>query len=413
MFVMWKLINYGGILMGKKIIATVLAFALILTGLTIAPKAAKAEDKTSIYTLGQQVSGTITGEESTFYTLVSRSYSTDKYTFDVNKVMDVYVEVSAGKQALNWYLRSTGAGSNESGTVPAGTKQVSQKIVVKPGAYTFSITGSGSVTDENGTYTAKVFNTNEYACVFASPGGNIDGGVKKDIAFTYNSSYDYAKENFTIHNSNPKVAEVDYELNADGTGTVTLDPNKIGKTVVTIGINGGKPVTYTANVKSMVVFVSVGQSVKLVKPIGIKKPKWKSSKKAVATVKKGKIKAKKSGRATVTAKKGKTSFKYKIVVTDYIKLGKEACKFIKENVRNPEKFKVYTVYKGYDKNIVRDVKLPVVFIDYGYPNSYGAMERGKMICFYDDVHEIKSIAVDSYIDVMKKKKIPVKKVYKK
>ena len=398
--------------MGKKIISIILAMTLLVTGLAFVPEDASAEDKTATYTLGQEVTGTITGSETSFYGLVSRSYSTDKYTFDVNALMDIYVEIAAGEQTLYWSLRTTGLGSNESGTVTAGTKQVSKKITVKPGAYTFSITGSGSVTSAEGKYVAKVFNTNEYACTFASPSVNVDGGLKKEIAFTYNSSYTYAKEtgNFTIKNSNPKVAEVDYVLETDGTGKVTLDPKKIGKTVVTIQLVGGAPVTYTATVKGMYVFVAKGTTTKLTKPLGIKKPKWKSSKKAVATVSGGKVKAKKGGRTTVTAKKGKTTFKYSIVVTDYIKLGKEACDFIKDNVRNPEKFKVYTVYRGYDKNIVKDVKIPVVYIDYGYTNSYGAMERGKMICYYDDVHEIKSYAVNSYANVMKKKKIPVSKV---
>lgn len=47
-----------------------------------------------------------------------------------------------------------------------------------------------------------------------------------------------------------------------------------------------------------------------------KKVKWSSSKKAVATVKKGKITAKKPGKTTITAKSGKKRYKCTITVTN-------------------------------------------------------------------------------------------------
>ncbi|MCR5737952.1 MAG: Ig-like domain-containing protein [Eubacterium sp.] len=214
-----------------------------------------------------------------------------------------------------------------------------------------------------------------------------------------------------MKNSNNNVAECSYTLNRDGTGYITLDPKKIGKTVVSIGLVGGTIAKYTGNVKSMYVFVAKGQSLKLPKPSGVKKIKWSSKKKKVATVnKKGKVKGKKDGRGKVFAKAGKVKYTYNIVVTDFIKLGKKTYKELKENVRNPEKLKIYNVYSGFDKNIAQGLTIPVVFVDFGYTNSYGAMERGKWIAYYDDVHELKYFYVNSYADLMKRKTIKPAKI---
>lgn len=61
--------------------------------------------------------------------------------------------------------------------------------------------------------------------------------------------------------------------------------------------------------------LTVGQSKQLKVREKVKKIKWSSSKKSVATVsKKGKITAKKAGKATITAKIGKTKLKCKVVV---------------------------------------------------------------------------------------------------
>ena len=383
--------------MMKKIIALFLTLFLVVGGVQIEPQTTMA-DETKNYTLGTEVSGTAT---ATYLYGMLMTSSTDSYTFTLNSAMDLVVTFTAESESLKVIM--DGPDIYKSNTVSGGTR-TTLKYYAKAGSYTFKVTGG------SGNYKFVINNSGDYNLKFDKSSGSIDGAVKKTVGFTYSCSYDFAKENISLKNSKSKVVDATYSLNTDGTGTVTLDPKKIGKSKITISLKGGKTAKYTAIVKSMAVFIAKGQSMKLTKPTGIKNPKWKSKKKSIVTVKGGKIKAKKGGRTTVTAKKGKTTFEYRVVVTDYIKLGKQAYREIKENVRNPEKFKVYTVYAGFDKNIIKGVSIPVIFIDFGYTNSYGAMERGKMISYYDDVHELKAFAVNSYADVMKKKKVAVSKI---
>lgn len=381
----------------KKVLAILLTVTLTATGFAIVPKNTNA-DVTKNYTLGKTVTGTA---DATYLYGILMTSTTDTYSFTLSKDMDLTIEFTPKDDDLRYYL--DGDDVYESHTIGAGEKST-LKCFAKAGAYTFKVSGGKS------KYTFTISESTNYTVKFNQTSGSLDGAIKKTVGFTYKCSYDYAKNNIKFSNSKSKVANATYSLNNDGTGTVTFDPKKIGRTKVTLSLVGGNQTTYTATVKSMVVFIAKGGKMKLTKPIGIKKPKWKSKKKSVVTVKKGKIKAKKGGRTTVIAKKKKSVFRYRVVVTDYYKLGKQAYREIKENVRNPEKFKVYTVYRGYDKNIVSGVKIPVIFIDFGYPNSYGALERGKCIAYYDDVHEMKSFWVDSYADVMKKKKVSVKKI---
>ena len=76
--------------MKRKILALVLSFALVATGIIIGTDSVEAADA-KVYTLGKTASGTIT--KSVYYTLVS--YSTDTYTFNVNKNMDVVISFTA------------------------------------------------------------------------------------------------------------------------------------------------------------------------------------------------------------------------------------------------------------------------------------------------------------------------------
>ncbi|MCR5703829.1 MAG: Ig-like domain-containing protein [Eubacterium sp.] len=387
--------------MKRKIMAIVLSLALIVSGVSVNTGKVNAAE-TKVYSMGTAVSGTIT--KTVLYTLVS--YSTDTYTFNTNKDMDVSIVFTANQDSLRWTLSSSGSGNYlyEYNTVAAGMKNT-YKMFLPAGSYTFKVTGGGSA------YSFIINKSNACQVKFAKASGSISGGVKKNVAFTYNCTYDYAKKYFSMKNSNTKVADCVYSLNTDGTGTITLDPKKIGKTKISISLAGGNTAMYTGTVKSMYLFVAKGKTVKAPKPSGVKKVKWSSKKKKVATVnKKGKVKGKKDGRGKVIAKAGKTKYTYHIVVTDFIKLGKKVYKEIEENVRNPEKFKIYNVYSGFDKNIIKGVSIPVIFVDFGYPNSNGAMERGKWIAFYDDVHELKYFSVSSYSDLMKRKTIKPSKI---
>ncbi len=389
--------------MKKKLLALILSLALVVTISPVGSKSVKA-DETKTYTMGQTATGTIT--KTTMYYLTT--YSTDTYTFNVSKDMDVAVVFTAKTDSLRWTLSSSGSGTYvyDYNTVPAGMVNTYKRFL-PAGSYTFKVSSGGS------QYSFVIKNTNAYQLKFAKASEAISGAVKKNVGFTYNCSYDYAKKYFSMKNSNSKVADCSYSLNTDGTGTITLDPKKVGKTVVKISLVGGNTASYTGTVKSMCLFVAKGKSVKAPKPSGVKKVKWSSKKKKVASVnKKGKIKGRKDGRGKVIAKAGKTKYTYTIVVTDFIKLGKKVYKEIEENVRNPENFKIYNVYSGFDKNIIKGVSIPVVFVDFGYPNSNGAMERGKWIAFYDDVHELKYFSVSSYADLMKRKTIKASKIKK-
>lgn len=119
--------------------------------------------------------------------------------------------------------------------------------------------------------------------------------------------------------------------------TVIEDPNYIPKKAdfkdVTLNLSTLKldvsKVTYSKKGKAKRSNLKGTYTLKLLNTK--KTPKWKSSNKKVATVKKGKITAVSKGKCTIKAVIGKKSYKCKVVVTNYKNANKISCQ---ENIYN-------------------------------------------------------------------------------
>ncbi len=359
----------------KKYVSMFLALTLII-GILIIPVTANAADKSYNLQLGKTYKGTV-DDPMTLYGIVMQNYS-NKYTFTMTESSNVAINITSKSTSQTWKLQST----DYSVAFPSQSMPSSVGCYLPKGkTYTLTISGAGS-------YELKISKASADKLTMKETSGKLT--AKKNVPFTYTGTYDYAKANLSVSSSKPKVATASFSLTQGGnSGTLTINPSYIGKTVISLKMAGSNTVKYTVYATDGYWFVAKGSKAKAPKPVGVSKPKWKSSKKKVATIKKktGKIKAKKGGRVTFTAKKGKISYKVHTVVTDYIKLAKETYKEIKSVVNNPDKLKIYNVYKGYSKQIDGTRKIPVIVIDYGSTNANGAMVRSKTMAYYDEVYQ--------------------------
>lgn len=376
----------------KKLLSLLVVLAMIFSSIVITPAPVKAEEYNYSLTLGKEYKGTLKG--SLFYTLEMND--TANFTFTIAKKTNILVDVKySGK--------CSGSLKTKSGSyVSVDSRGVA---TVTAGTYVLSLSGYQA------QYIAKISDIGLGTVKFKKTSGNIKEYT--DIPFTYTCSYAQAKTDIKLSNSKSKVASAKILLNSDGTGVVRAEGKFIGKTNLTLQLVGGNSSRFSAYVRTGMWFVAKGSKAKMPKPVGFKKLKWKSSKKKVATINKksGKIKAKKGGRTTITAKKGKEKFTIKLVVTDYIKLAKTTYREIKDAVNNPDKLKIYNVYKGYSKQIYTNgIKVPVIMIDFGSTNDFGAMMRKKVMAYYDDVHEPKYIGVSNANNIISKKSIKKSKI---
>ena len=357
----------------KKFVSLVLTFAFVL-GIVCIPVTANAAVKN--FNLELEKTYTKTVDKSTYmYGILIESHS-HVYTFTMSKSSNVGISVVSQGDSQNWQLKSTDS------SVRFATQSTPSNVscyLPKNKTYTLTVSGAGK-------YSLKISALAPNK--ITSKGKTLKLTAKKTVSFNFSGTTDYARDNISLSNSKKKVATASVSVSGNK-GTLTINPLYIGKTTITVKMGGSNSIKYTVHGVRGYWFVAKGSKAKAPKPAGVKKPKWKSSKKKVATINKksGKIKAKKGGRVTFTAKKGKVSYKVKTVVTDYIKLGKKAYKKIKSEVNNPDKLKIYNVYKGYSKQIDRNFKIPVVVIDFGSTNENGAMVRSKVMAFYDDVYE--------------------------
>ena len=376
----------------KKLLSLLVVLAMVFSSIVILPAPVKAEDFNYNMTLGKEYKGTLEG--SIFYTL--RMNDTANFTFTIARKTNILVDVKYSGSC-------SGSLKTQSGNyVDIDSRGVA---TVTPGTYVLSLSGYQA------QYIAKISDIGLGTVKFKKTSGNVKD--RTDIPFTYTCSYAQAQTGIKLTNSNKKVASTSIVLNSNGTGYVRAEGKFIGKTKLTLQLTGSNSSKFTAYVRSGMWFVAKGSKAKMPKPVGFKKLKWKSSKKKVATINKksGKIKAKKGGRTTITAKKGKQKFTIKLVVTDYIKLAKKTYREIKDNVNNPDKLKIYNVYKGYSKQIYTNkIKVPVVMIDFGSTNDFGAMMRKKVMSYYDDVHEPRYVSVSSSNNIISKKSIKKSKI---
>lgn len=382
----------------KKFVSIVLTFAFVL-GIICIPVTANAAVKNFNLELGKTYTNTV-DKPVTMYGIVMESHS-HVYTFTMNKSSNIGIAVASEGESQNWQLKSTDY------SVRFATQSTPSSVscyLPKNKTYTLTVSGAGK-------YALKV--TELAPDKITSKGNTLKLTAKKTVSFNFSGTTDYAKNNLSVSSSKPKVATASVSVSGNK-GILNIDPHYIGKTTITVKMGGSNSIKYTVHGVQGYWFVAKGSKAKAPKPVGVKKPKWKSSKKKIAKINKktGKIKAKKGGRVTFTAKKGKISYKIKTVVTDYIKLGKKAYKKIKSEVNNPDKLKVYNVYKGYSKQIDRNYKIPVVVIDFGSTNSNGAMIRSKVMAYYDDVYEMHIANGWSIDNIIGRKSIKPSKIKK-
>lgn len=349
----------------KKTISIVLAFVMILSVICIAPVTASAD---TALTLGKTYSG-------------SSEYSDDYvyYNFTMTTNANVYVQFKTNR---NQEFKLSGYYDGSFGW-ESGSKKM-MYYLRKGESYTLTVYGSGN-------YSVKVYKAPADKIKLSKKSGKFKTTDSAIVPFTYSGTYEYADANLSIKTSNDKVATASFSLNySTKTGYLTIYPHQIGKAIITLKMAGGNKAKYTVHMTHGIWYIAKGSKAKAPKPLGVKKPKWSSNRKKVVSINKktGKIKAKKGGRLTLTAKKGKVKYKINTIVTDYIKLGKRTYREVKDVVNNPDKLRIYNVYRGYSKMINGDTKIPVVVVDYGSTNAYGAMVRNKVCAYYDEVLEI-------------------------
>ena len=373
----------------KKITSIILTIALVATCfIGYNAKTVKAADKA--LTLGVQYSGSLS------------SYETVTYSFTMTSSSNVQVLVGSNNEQL-WTLRSTDY------SVSFSTQTAPSNVACYlPKGKTYELTIKYS-----GKYTLKV---SKIAGDKISSKGKkvvIKSADSKSVGFTFTGTSDYARDNLRIKSSVPKVAKASFSVTGNNSGTITIYPYYIGKTVISLSMVGGNTIKFTVHCTNGHWYVAKGSKAKAPKPKGVKKIKWSSSKKKRIKIKKksGRIKAKKGGRCTLIAKAGGFKYKVRVYVTDFKKLAKRTYREIKDVVNNPDKLKLYNIYKGYYK--MNGHKVPVVYFDYASTNSYGAYVRNKIIAAYDDVGTWGYRYVSNANNVIKKKRIKAKTVKKK
>lgn len=375
----------------KKVTSLFLALIMVI-GIVCIPVTAYAAESFDLK-LGETYIKTL---EKTIF-----GYDTHEYSFTMTESCNIAIVVATESEDISFSFvkPSTYSYFTNSSTI---TSPGAIAYVTKGNTYKVKVSGSGKY----GVKVAKVDPDK-----ITSKGKTIKITAKKVVTFKFSGTTDYAKDRLSVKSSNKKVATATVSASGN-TGTLTITPSYIGKTVITVKMGGSNSIKYTVHGTDGYWFVAKGSKAKAPKPSGVKKPKWTSSKKKVATIKKktGKIKAKKGGRVTFTAKKGKNKYRVHTVVTDYIKLAKKTYKEIKNNVNNPDKLKIYNVYKGYSKQIDTTRKIPVIVIDYGSTNDNGAMVRNKTMAFYDEVYQIHYTSGWSIDNIISRKSIKPSKI---
>ena len=351
------------------------------------PALTTQDDKTYSYALGQRVNGTATSYA--FYTL--RVQNSNYYLFNLSAATDVKMTLVGN---VNAYLKSTSGtsyGYLSNGSIlnlPAGSYELEiYQTSYDSVAYSFCL---GKISHAI-TITNKV---------------NLKPDTEKEVALKYSGSRGYADSHLKIaKNSNKKVAagEIVFDPTV-GKATLKITPKQMGKTVFTIAMGDAAKKKVAAYVTTTAVYVVKGGKAKLPKPLGVKKLTYKSKKASkVAVNKKGVIAAKAAGRVNVIGKSGSVKYTYKVIVTDYKKLGHSLYRQIKEDVPNPQAFKINYAYRGYMKS--GTTKIPVVYMDFSYDNETGGWGRSKVIAWYDDAFDMKWRSASSASTVMSKKSL--------
>lgn len=224
-------------------------------------------------------------------------------------------------------------------------------------------------------------------------------GIYDSGYLNYKCSPDNAiADSETWTSSNKKVATV-----GNG-GYVT--PKSLGKTTVTVKVNGGASTKFNVIVNWNYIGIFSGSSRNAPKVNG-KNVKWKIGNKKLVSVKNNKIYAKKAGNTTLKYKKGKITYTVRVHIVSYNTLLKKTKAKLKDTLKDPDSLKIYHIWKGYSNE-----SDPTIVIDYGAKNSYGAMVRDDYCvgCSYYNAKKDKS-SYSVYSNDSKLKLKSMKKVF--
>ena len=245
------------------------------------------------------------------------------------------------------------------------TKSFTKTVTLDKGTYEFELVSDVDYDDENDyDFSLLIQDVTVYSTgiKFKSKGRTCSVGSKFILKPTLSPSGSIPKS-ISYTSSNRKVATVDKngKLTAKG----------LGKCTITAKLNNGKKATYIVTVNSTKLYVFAGTTRTAPLINGKTKAKWKSSNNSIATVSGQKIKGV-YGNAITKCISTVSKLKYTcyIYVVDYKTLYKDGVEYYKDHLKDPDSFRVYHIYRGYDS----DGEACIV-LDCGARNSYGGMVR--------------------------------------
>lgn len=365
------------------------------------------------YSLGKTITATLKSGDDQYYAFsipstgadvnISFSMLTGENTSDLYSTYDLtaYARLQTTSGSYVW-----------SGSVSKpGAKDSESSLYLSPGSYQLrlysnNVYAGGQYYFHNEKLQFCISKTAQRISL-SKKSGKFTSGVSKSVTFKYSGTYDYAYNNVKVlKNTKPKVASAAASVSYGGTGTLTITPNKLGKTVVSLQIAGGNTVKFTVYVTNQGIYIAKGQKISIGKPIGVKKVNYKSKKKSVASVtKKGKVSGKKQGKAKVYTKSGKITYTTTVVVVDYSKLAKAAKNEVLDGVPDPSKAKFLKAYKGFYKGSYSNyLNIPVVWLDCSYSNESGGSSRVMCLFAYDGNFNLTSITGVKHTIITSKKK---------
>lgn len=385
----------------------VMALSALFAACVALCMALPAQAQAASYTLGKTVTATETPGTNLVYTFTVGSTGADvNISLKMNRLYESQYDGNYDTYDLAVYARlqnSSGSYVWSGSVAKPGAKTSKSKLFLSPGSYKMTFYGNtiyGISQQVPQEFTFSISKVAQKLTLTSKKGKftvgstvDMPAGTSKTVkCFKYSGSYNYASKNVKIaKNTKAKVAAAKVAVNSDGTGSLTITPKKLGKTVVSIKLAGGNTVKYTVYVTKKTIYVAKGSSAKIGKLTGVGKVKFKSSKSSVAKVttkSTGKFVAKKQGKAKVYAKKSGITYTCVVVVTDYDKLASIARKEIRENVPDPNSIHVNKAYRGMSNKTTVGGSVPIVWVDYTYSNESGGSSRDRVLFVFSDTFNV-------------------------
>ena len=248
------------------------------------------------------------------------------------------------------------------------TESFTKTVTLDKGTYEFELVPYGDVSygdydEDDYDFSLLIQDVTVYSTgiKFKSKGRTCSVGSKFILKPTLSPSGSIPKS-ISYTSSNRKVATVDKN------GKVTA--KGLGKCTITAKLNNGKKATYIVTVNSTKLYVFAGTTRTAPLINGKTKAKWKSSDNSIATVSGQKFKGIYEDVAKYTTTVSKVKYTCYIYVVDYKTLYKDGVAKYKDDLRDPDSFRVYHIYMGYDSN-----GEACIVLDCGAKNGYGGMVR--------------------------------------